>query len=157
MADKLTSLIEMFHYLKKSGRSATLTMSTKEGQATRVKLEVELDDATPRKILTVKKPAGCQPTFATLNLDGAPPPTTPLTTPPTLSHPSPPSSPPPPPLHISRQPPLCQAWYDHGHCKYCGRCSMLCVDHHGCYCEEEGVVHCDVCHCTKELRHLAPS
>ena len=110
-----------------------------------------------RKILTVKKPAGCQPTFATLNLDGAPPPTTPLTTPPTLSHPSPPSSPPPPPLHISRQPPLCQAWYDHGHCKYCGRCSMLCVDHHGCYCEEEGVVHCDVCHCTKELRHLAPS
>ena len=47
MADKLTSLIEMFHYLKKSGRSATLTMSTKEGQATRVKLEVELDDATP--------------------------------------------------------------------------------------------------------------
>ena len=45
MADKLTSLIEMFHYLKKSGRSATLTMSTKEGQATRVKLEVELDDA----------------------------------------------------------------------------------------------------------------
>ena len=46
MADKLTSLIEMFHYLKKSGRSATLTMSTKEGQATRVKLEVELDNAT---------------------------------------------------------------------------------------------------------------
>ena len=73
MADKLTSLIEMFHYLKKSGRSATLTMSTKEGQATRVKLEVELDDATPRKILTVKKPAGCQPTFAALDLDGAPP------------------------------------------------------------------------------------
>ena len=241
MADELTSVIEMFHSFKKSGRSATLTMSTKGGQATKVKLEVELDDATPpssspsstststapslpgcqatgdrhrphgsarrrakanaraaqhrvfkalpfpegfsdaqslpgpppsrrplqhhpsptvegrRKILTVKKPAGCQPTFATLNLDGAPPPTTPLTTPPTLSHPSPPSSPPPPPLHISRQPPLCQAWYDHGHCKYCGRCSMLCVDHHGCYCEEEGVVHCDVCHCTKELRHLAPS
>ena len=145
----------MFHSFKKSGRSATLTMSTKGGQATKVKLEVELDDATPpssspsstststapslpgcqatgdrhrphgsarrrakanaraaqhrifqalpfpegfsdaqslpgpppsrrplqhhpsptvegrRKILTVKKPAGCQPTFATLNLDGA--------------------------------------------------------------------------------------
>ena len=233
----------MFHSFKKSGRSATLTISTKGGQATKVKLEVELDDATPpsssstststapslpgcqatgdrhrphgstrrrakanaraaqhrvfqalpfpegfsdalslpglpparrplqhhpsptvegrRKILTVKKPAGCQPSFATLNLDGAPPPTTPPTTspttPPTLSHPSPPSSPPPPPLHISRQPPLCQALYDHGHCRHCGRCSMLCVDHHGCYCEEEGVVHCDVCHCTKELRHLAPS
>ena len=157
----------MFHSFKKSGRSATLTMSTKGGQATKVKLEVELDDATPpssspsstststapslpgcqatgdrhrphgsarrrakanaraaqhrvfqalpfpegfsdalslpglpparrplqhhpsptvegrRKILTVKKPAGCQPSFATLNLDGAPPPTTP----PTPSHP----------------------------------------------------------------------
>ena len=47
MADKLTSVIEMFHSFKKSGRSATLTMSTKGGQATKVKLEVELDDATP--------------------------------------------------------------------------------------------------------------
>ena len=47
MADELTSVIEMFHSFKKSGRSATLTMSTKGGQATKVKLEVELDDATP--------------------------------------------------------------------------------------------------------------
>ena len=153
----------MFHSFKKSGRSATLTMSTKGGQATKVKLEVELDDATPpssspsstststapslpgcqatgdrhrphgsarrrakanaraaqhrifqalpfpegfsdaqslpgpppsrrplqhhpsptvegrRKILTVKKPAGCQPSFATLNLDGALSPSTPPT------------------------------------------------------------------------------
>ena len=46
MADELTSVIEMFHSFKKSGRSATLTMSTKGGQATKVKLEVELDNAT---------------------------------------------------------------------------------------------------------------
>ena len=38
MVDELTSVIEMFQSFKKSGRSATLTMSTKEGQATKIKL-----------------------------------------------------------------------------------------------------------------------
>ena len=37
---------------KKSGRSATLTMSTKGGQATKVKLEVELEDAKPSPLST---------------------------------------------------------------------------------------------------------
>ena len=43
----MSSLIDMFQSFKKSGRSATLTMSSKGGQATKVKLEVELDDAKP--------------------------------------------------------------------------------------------------------------
>ena len=198
MVDELSFLIEIFQSFKKSGRSATLTMSTKEGQATKIKLEVELDDATPssvspsptststapslpasaagdrlrprgsdkrrakanaraaqhrifqtlpfpggfsdtrslsdpppsrrplqlhpspivegqRKILTVKKPAGCQPTFATLNLDGAPP-----------------SNPPPPPSS-SMQPPPCgyncaeKIFFDH--CRDCGKCFYLFLDH----------------------------
>ena len=86
MANELSSVIEMFQSFKKSCRSATLTISTWECKSTKVKLEVELDDATQssaspsptstsptvkgsRKILTVKKPAGYQLTFATLNLD----------------------------------------------------------------------------------------
>ena len=52
MVDELTSLIEMFQSFKKSGRSATLTMSTKGGQATKVKLEVELEDAKPSPLST---------------------------------------------------------------------------------------------------------
>ena len=163
-------------------------MSTKEGQATKVKLEVELDDATPssvspsptststtpslpgcqvpgdrlrprgsvkrrakanaraaqhrifqalpfpggygdtrslydpppsrrplqlhpspivegqRKILTVKKPAGCQPTFATLNLDGAPSPSPP---------PAPPSSMRPTPCGYNCQ--NCDGTFSPGH------------------------------------------
>ena len=47
MVDELSSLIDMFQSFKKSGRSATLTMSTKGGEATKVKLEVKLDDAKP--------------------------------------------------------------------------------------------------------------
>ena len=47
MVDELSSLLDMFQSFKKSGRSATLTMSTKGGEATKVKLEVELDDAKP--------------------------------------------------------------------------------------------------------------
>ena len=52
MVDELTSLIEMFQSFKKSGRSATFTMSTKGGQATKVKLEVELEDAKPSPLST---------------------------------------------------------------------------------------------------------
>ena len=52
MVGELTSLIEMFQSFKKSGRSATLTMSTKGGQATKVKLEVELEDEKPSPLST---------------------------------------------------------------------------------------------------------
>ena len=50
MVDELASVIEMSRSFKKSGRSATMTMSTRNGQATKVKLEVELDDATPSSV-----------------------------------------------------------------------------------------------------------
>ena len=201
-------MIEMSRSFKKSGRSATMTMSTRNGQATKVKLEVELDDATPssvspsptstsiapslpgcqvagdriqprgsfkrrakasaraaqhrifqalpfpggfsdtrslsdpppsrhplqlhpspivegqRKILTVGKPTGCQPTFATLNLDSAPPPT-----------------PPPPPPPSSMQPPPCsyncgeKRFFDH--CLDCGKCFYLYLDHNGYNCFDD--------------------
>ena len=232
MVDELSSLIEMFHSFKKSGRSATLTMATKGGQATKVKLEVELDDANPsslssspsptpapslsgcqaagdrvrphgsvrrrakanaraaqhrifqalpfpggfsdtqsppdpppsrrplqhhpsptvegrRKILTVKKPAGCQPTFATLNLDGPPPPSPP---------PAPPSS---------MRPPLCysncaEIFGATGHCPDCGRCAFLCLDHNGCYCdpdkkEDDCRDICAVCECQVGVRRQYPT
>ena len=52
MVDELASLLDMFRSFKKAGRSAALTMSTKGGTATKVKLEVELDDAEPSPIST---------------------------------------------------------------------------------------------------------
>ena len=131
MANELSSVIEMFESFKKSCRSATLTISTWEGKSTKVKPEVELDDATQssaspsptstsptvkgsRKILTVKKPAGYQLTCATLNLDGASPPS------PT---PAPPSSLRPPPCSYS----CAEKRFDH--CPDCGKCAPLCLDH----------------------------
>ena len=57
MVDELTSLLDMFHGFKKAGRSATLTVSTKGGLATKVKLEVELDDAKPSHLSTTSSPA----------------------------------------------------------------------------------------------------
>ena len=57
MVDELTSLLDMFHGFKKAGRSATLTMSTKGGSATKVKLEVELDDAKPSHLSTTSSSA----------------------------------------------------------------------------------------------------
>ena len=50
MVDELASMLDMFRVFKKAGRSATLTMSTKGGTATKVKLEVELDNAEPSPI-----------------------------------------------------------------------------------------------------------
>ena len=47
MGDELTSLLEMYHLVKKNGRSATLTVSSKGGKATTAQLVIELDDATP--------------------------------------------------------------------------------------------------------------
>ena len=47
MGDELTSLLEMYHLVKKTGRSATLTLSSKGGKATTAQLVIELDDAAP--------------------------------------------------------------------------------------------------------------
>ena len=41
MVDELTSLIRMFHSIKKFGTSVIFTISTLEGQATRSKLEAK--------------------------------------------------------------------------------------------------------------------
>ena len=47
MEGDLASLVEMYHLAKKSGRSATLILSSKRDAATVAKLEIELNDATP--------------------------------------------------------------------------------------------------------------
>ena len=57
MVDELASLLDMFRSFKKAGRSAALTMSTKGGTATKVKLEVELDDAEPPSPISTSTPS----------------------------------------------------------------------------------------------------
>ena len=47
MGDELATLMDLYHSVKKAGRSAALAMSSKGGKATIVKLEFELDDAKP--------------------------------------------------------------------------------------------------------------
>ena len=47
MEGELAALMDMFHAVKRAGRSATLTLSTNSGKATQVKLAIELDDALP--------------------------------------------------------------------------------------------------------------
>ena len=47
MEGELAALMDMFHAVKRAGRSATLTLSTNNGKATQVKLDIELDDALP--------------------------------------------------------------------------------------------------------------
>ena len=47
MGEELATLMEVYHLVKKAGRSATLTLSTRSGKATTVKFEIELDDASP--------------------------------------------------------------------------------------------------------------
>ena len=47
MMDELATVMDMFHAIKKAGRSATLTLSTISGKATKVKLAFELDDGLP--------------------------------------------------------------------------------------------------------------
>ena len=78
------------------------------------------------------------PTFSTLNLDGSS---------------SPPPAPPPP------SPPSPFICYDDceddDHCSDCGKCAVLCHEHHGCdCCGEEGLditFHCAVCCCGRSL------
>ena len=78
------------------------------------------------------------PTFSTLNLDGSS---------------SPPPAPPPP------SPPSPFICYDDceddEHCSDCGKCAVLCQEHHGCDCwGEEGLditFHCAVCCCGRSL------
>ena len=45
MEGELAALMDMFHAVKRAGRSATLTLSTNSGKGTQVKLAIELDDA----------------------------------------------------------------------------------------------------------------
>ena len=45
MEGELAALMDMFHAVKRAGRSAALTLSTNSGKATQVKLAIELDDA----------------------------------------------------------------------------------------------------------------
>ena len=47
MEGDLAYLVEMYHHTTKSGRSATLILSSKRGAATIAIPEIELDDATP--------------------------------------------------------------------------------------------------------------
>ena len=47
MEGELASLMEVYHLVKNAGRSATLTLSSKKGSASTVRLEIELDDASP--------------------------------------------------------------------------------------------------------------
>ena len=46
MGDELASLLEVYHLMQKAGRSATLTLSSKGGNATIAKLVIELNDAS---------------------------------------------------------------------------------------------------------------
>ena len=63
MVDELSSLMDMLHAFKKGGRSATLTISAKEGQATKVKLEVELDDAKPSPLSSPSTSSAAAPSL----------------------------------------------------------------------------------------------
>ena len=45
MEGELAALMDMFHSVKRAGRSATLTLSTNNGKATQVRFAIELDDA----------------------------------------------------------------------------------------------------------------
>ena len=67
MGDELATVMDLYHSVKKAGRSAALAMSSKGGKATIVKLEFELDDAKPSSPSTApasssKSPSlpGCQ-------------------------------------------------------------------------------------------------
>ena len=57
MEGELASLMEVYHLVKKAGRSATLTFSSKRGSASIVKLEIELDDAAPPSASTSSLPS----------------------------------------------------------------------------------------------------
>ena len=57
MEGELASLMEVYHLVKKAGRSATLTFSSKRGSASTVKLEIELDNAAPPSASTSSLPS----------------------------------------------------------------------------------------------------
>ena len=57
MEGELASLMEVYYLVKKAGRSATLTFSSKRCSASIVKLEIELDDAAPPSASTSSLPS----------------------------------------------------------------------------------------------------
>ena len=63
MGDELATLMDLFHSIKKAGRPATLTMSTKGGKATNVKLEFELNDAKPSSFSTAPPSSASPPSL----------------------------------------------------------------------------------------------
>ena len=63
MGDELATLMDMFQSIQKAGRSATLTMSTREGKATKVKLEFELDDTKPSPLSTSSASSASSPSL----------------------------------------------------------------------------------------------
>ena len=99
-----------------------------------------------RRVMSVGRPE--MPTFSYLNLDGSSSPT-----------PSaPPSSPPPQPLCYD------ECNIPEEHCKTCGMCEFLCIEHSGCHCNptpdgfwnqdfEDYEFECAVCYCMSSIRH----
>ena len=103
-----------------------------------------------RQVVSVER--SDMPTFSSLNMDGSSSPT---------STPAPPSSPPPQPVCYD------DCNIDERHCKTCGRCELLCIEHAGCPCDPapEGFwnqefeyyqFQCAVCYCMFSVRHTFP-
>ena len=61
MEGELAALMDMFHAVKRAGRSATLTLSTNSGKATQIKLAIELDDALLTTSTSSTSPAALTP------------------------------------------------------------------------------------------------
>ena len=89
-----------------------------------------------RRIVTVDRTAGFQPTFSQLDgEDGDAPPACQSTRPRpgTFTHPA------------------CD------HCEGCGKCKFLCTEHSGCDCDVDYQFDCDICHCSRTFRYSNPS
>ena len=137
-------MIEMSQSFKKSGRSATLTMSTRNGQATKVKLEVELDDTTPSSVSpsptstsTDWLPANlCHPQLGRRS----------------TSHPSPTTS-----SFFDATTTLQLQLRREDHCLDCGKCFYLYLDHNGCNCfDDVDDDFCAVCELREDVRYKFP-
>ena len=90
-----------------------------------------------RRIVTVKRKAGFQPSFSQLDGEG--------------------EDSPPPACQYTR--PAGPATWDHpvcNHCERCGKCPSLCIGHSGCDCDRYDF-DCDVCHCSRYVRYSNPS